>query len=191
MVDVLERRSSDRVVPIQRAIALAVLSSLVVGVGAYFVGHEVGERDASGPSRDFVYQQQAASVRRMEDVTNQLVQIEQTSSELLLGKAGNEVDAAAFEKLRLQYIHAYNGVLAERGRLSALFDTPVLEAARKVSEQSNIALQTLYLEPGELPTETASQIDALVVLGHAARKSQWAALRKFSQLAWAEIDPHS
>ena len=117
------------------------------------------------------------------------MQIEQSSAKLLAGKSGAEVDADAFEALRLEYTHVYDTVLAERGRLSQLFGPVVRAAAKQVTRQNNIALETLYLEPDVLPQKTAEQIRALVFNSHQARKAQWGALRKFSQAAWAEIDP--
>jgi hypothetical protein len=189
MVDVPERKTKERAVRIRSAVAIAVLSSVIVGVGAFFVGHEMGESDASGPSSDFIHQQRADAVAQIQDTTSELVQIEQSSVELLAGKTGAEVDTAAFERLHLKYTQVYDAVLAERGRLTALFDAPVLAAAKQVTHQCNVALETLYLEPSELPGKSESQIAALVFNSHSARKAQWAALRKFTQAAWAEIDP--
>lgn len=188
MSDAIEQSVKERSVRLRTAVIAAVVAAVVVGGGAYLVGHEMGERAESGPSADFIHEQQADSVRRIEDTTSQLVQIEQNSAELLAGKSGAEVDSAAFERLRLQYTHVYDDVLGERGRLSTLFDAPVRAAAKQVTHQNNVALETLYLDPDELPQKTIAQISALVSNSHNARKAQWAALRKFSQAAWQEIN---
>jgi hypothetical protein len=190
MVDAEPEPSRERLVRLRTAVAVTVLVGVLVAAGGYVVGWQVGQHDDSGPSADFIYQQRADAVRQIKQATSRLVQIEQNSVQLLVGKSGAQVDTRAFGALRLAYTHVYDAVLAERGGLSQLFDAPVLAAAKQVTHDNNVALDTLYLDPAELPGKTASQISALVSNSHTARKHQWQSLRKFTQAAYAEIDPN-
>ncbi len=183
-----EQSVSERFVRLRTTVIAVIVAAVVFGGGGYLVGHEVGVRAASGPSADFIRQQQADSVRQMQTTTNHLVQIEQNTIELMMGKSGAELDVDAIKDQHLQYVHTYDAILAERGRLSRLFDAPVLAAAKEVTHRNNVALDTLYFGLDDLSQKSVGQIGALLFNSHKARKGQWEALRRFQQAAWLEIN---
>lgn len=187
MSEVEPKPPKGRWVRLRVAVIAAVLTAVGVGAGGYYVGLQAGEQKATGPSADFIYRQQAAAATRLKETTKALVAIEQSSAQLLVGKSGDEVDAEAFYRLRTQYAQMYDAVLAEGGRIRALFSSRVRTAARAISHSGNVAMTTLYPEQETLADLSAAQIHAILVNSHTARKAQWAAVRKFDMLATAEM----
>jgi hypothetical protein len=187
MVGVLRGSSEARSVRLRSAVLSAVLAAAVVGGGAFYIGHEAGQRESHGPSVDFVHQQQTAAMERLMKTTSQLVAIEQRSGQLLAGRSGAEVDLDAFFGLRGHYTQVFDSVLAEGGRIRTLFPARVRVAAKAMSHADNVALSTLYPDRRTLAQMNAAEISAVVTNSHTARKSQWAAVRRFSGAAMAEM----
>jgi len=172
---------------LQVGVVSAVVSGIVVGSGAYYLGHAAGEREPRVPSAAFVRQQQADALGRLVDSSRELIGIEHDSVELLAGKGGGDVDVGAFFRLRTRYTKTYDQVLSQMGRIGVLFDDTVLADAKDISHSAAVALTTLYPLPRVLPGMTAAEVHAIVVNSHLARKGQWAALRKFSHDATGQL----
>lgn len=187
MEDFLLQSRRSRWVRLRTAVVASLLTGAILGVGGYVVGHQAGEREMSGPSRDFTYERQAAVANVLKDTTRELVAIEQSTYPLLIGKSGAEVDAEAFYRHRLEYVHLFDSVVAERGQIGALFGHEVRVAADALTHAHDVALDTLYPEPSRLPTMSAAQIVALLENARVARAAQWVAIRRFNRAVALEM----
>lgn len=185
MLTDLRETLQNRDVSLRTALASTVVTGLVLGAGGYLLGHDMGEGDAG--RAEFVRAQQSVSRQAMVDATENMIKIEQETVDLLTGKAGSEVDLDAVEALHQQYTTTYNVIIGERGRMSHLYGDAVRQAARSSSTADNVALEALFPEPGQLEPMTALELRNLVNNSITARKAQWVALRKFSQLAMDEM----
>lgn len=160
------------------AVVASVITAIVVGVGAFLIGHHLGEAD-DHPRAQFLREQQAAVISKFEETSRRLVEIEQSGIALLEGKSGAEVDLDAYYSFHTTYTHEYDVVLGQIGRVNALFSGDVRTDAKAVSHTANVALGVLFPSRAELARMDARQISALIGNSHTARKGQWQAIRTF------------